>query len=161
MQNDIEIVEAPPGGRESLDDILRESFEGWYLRHARKTLHEVERVRVAVASGRQVGVVMLKTVGTGLGYVYYVAVARSNRKQGVGSLLLDDALRIFKDGNIMEVFASVEEDNQASEALFAGHGFVRTTFSEVSSKHGALHTINLYRIMVVVPGEILLHRMLL
>src|SRR6266581_4935687 len=45
-----------------------------------------------------------------------------------------------------------------SEALFASEGFTPTSFSEVSKRHGNLHTLNLYREMLVVPGEVLLRK---
>jgi hypothetical protein len=52
----------------------------------------------------------------------------------------------------------VEENNIPSEALFASEGFTRTSFTEVSKNHGSLHTLNMYRAMTVVPGEILLRK---
>jgi ribosomal protein S18 acetylase RimI-like enzyme len=93
-----------------------------------------------------------------VGYVYYIAVARAHRKQGIAKLLLEDALRLFKAFALKEVFASVEENNVPSEALFASEGFTRTSFTEVSKNHGSLHTLNMYRAMTVVPGEILLRK---
>jgi len=45
-----------------------------------------------------------------------------------------------------------------SEALFASEGFTKTSFGEVSKKHGKLHTLNMYNAMRVVPGEILLRK---
>ena len=160
LEDEIQIVDTPNEQRDTLDRILEESFEGWYLRHARKILHEIETVRVALSEGTPVGLVMLKTLGAGLGYVFYVAVDRAHRKQGIGRLLLDDALRIFRENMTNEVFASVEHDNVPSERLFAREGFTQTSFAQVSSKYGPLHAINMYRIMVVVPGEVLLHKLL-
>ncbi len=52
--------------------------------------------------------------------------------------------------------ASVEKNNKPSEALFESEGFTPTSFSELSKRHGNLHTLNLYREMLVVPGEVLL-----
>ena len=101
---------------------------------------------------------MLKTLEGNVGYVYYIAVAKASRKKGIGKLLLDDALRIFSASGVKEIFASVEKDNEPSEALFAAKGFTRTSFGEVSKRHGSLHTVNMYRAMTVVPGEILLRK---
>jgi ribosomal protein S18 acetylase RimI-like enzyme len=157
-QEDLAILDVPKGKRTGLEWILGESFEGWYLMHSKRTLRDIELVRAAASSGKPVGLVMLKTLGEGAGYVYYIAVAKANRKRGIGKLLLDDALRHFKDSKVAEVFASVEEDNQPSEALFASEGFTRTSFGEVSKKYGSLHTVNMYREMLVVPGEVLLHK---
>jgi L-amino acid N-acyltransferase YncA len=157
-QDGIEIVDVPVAERGKLDGILEEGFEGWYLRHSRKTLMEAELVRAAMSSGTPVGLVMLKTIEAEVGYVYYIAVARSQRGKGVGGLLLDDSLRHFEGAGMREVFASVESDNVASEALFRSRGFVKTGFGEVSKKYGSFQAIVLYRKMVVVPGEILLKK---
>jgi ribosomal protein S18 acetylase RimI-like enzyme len=159
-QENIEILEVPAGKRTELDWILEESFEGWYLMHSRRTLRDVELVRAAMSSGKPVGLVMLKTLEGGVGYVYYIAVSKANRKKGIGKLLLEDALRIFNASKVKEVFASVEKDNEPSEALFASEGFTKTSFGEVSKRHGSLHTVNMYRAMTVVPGEILLRKSL-
>jgi ribosomal protein S18 acetylase RimI-like enzyme len=159
-QENIEIIDFPAGKRTELDWILEESFEGWYLMHSRRTLRDVELVRAAMSSGKPVGLVMLKTLEGGVGYVYYIAVSKANRKKGIGKLLLEDALRIFNASKVKEVFASVEKDNEPSEALFASEGFTKTSFGEVSKRHGSLHTVNMYRAMTVVPGEILLRKSL-
>jgi ribosomal protein S18 acetylase RimI-like enzyme len=156
----IEIVDVPVGQRSALEWILSESFEGWYLRHSTRTLHHIEVVRAAVSAGKTVGLVMLKTIEGNVGYVYYIAVAKAERKRGVGKLLLNDSLQRFQAQGMKEVFASVEVDNEPSEALFASLGFTRTSFGEVSKKHGKLHTANMYREMLVVPGEVLLRKSL-
>jgi ribosomal protein S18 acetylase RimI-like enzyme len=157
-QEGIVIVDVPAGKRAELEWILEESFEGWYLMHSRKTLRDIELVRAAVSSGKPVGLVMLKTLEGNVGYVYYIAVAKASRKEGIGKLLLENALRIFSASGVKEIFASVEKDNEPSEALFAAEGFTRTSFGEVSKRHGSLHTVNMYRAMTVVPGEVLLRK---
>jgi ribosomal protein S18 acetylase RimI-like enzyme len=157
-QLDVVIVDVPKGERAGLEWILEESFEGWYLMHSKRTLRNIELVRAAMSSGKRVGLVMLKTLEGGIGYVYYIAVATANRKKGIGKLLLEDALRHFKASSAEEVFASVERDNVPSEALFASEGFTRTGFGEVSKRHGHLQALNMYREMLVVPGEVLLRK---
>ena len=160
VQDGVEIVDVPMGTREGLDPILDESFEGWYLRHSKKILREVGEVRAARLAGVPVGLVMLKTLEQGVGYVYYVAVARAHRGSGVAKLLLDDTLARFKAAGIAEVFASVEKDNLPSAKLFAAAGFIGTNIAEVSKRQGTLRAINMYRMMVVVRGEVLMHRTL-
>jgi len=157
-QEGIVIVDVPAWKRAGLEWILQESFEGWYLMHSRKTLRNIELVRAAISPEKPVGLVMLKTLGKSVGYVYYIAVAKAQRKNGIGKLLLEDAISHFKMSGAEEVFASVEEDNKPSEALFASEGFAPTSFNEVSKKHGSLHTLNMYREMLVVPGEVLLRK---
>lgn len=143
-----------------MDRILEESFQGLYLHHSRRMLGELETVRAAISSGIPLGLIMLKTLEQGAGYVFYVAVAKEHRGKGVAGMLLRDALERFRAAGITDVFASVEPDNLPSEKLFAAEGFTRTSLAEVSRRYGMLHTINIYRIMVVVPGEILLHKKL-
>lgn len=144
--------------RRKLDGILQESFEGWYLRHSLGTLMDVETVRAAVLSGEPVGLIMLKNLEDGVGYVYYIAVTRAHRRTGVARLLLADSLNRFRTAGVKEVFASAETDNLPSEKLFESEGFSRTSYGEVSRRYGMLHTLDMYRKMLVVPGEVLLHR---
>ncbi len=150
------IVEVDPTERASLEPILEESFEGWYLRHSRKTLHEIETVRAAWTDGKPVGLAMLKTLDGGEGYVYYVAVARAHRRKGLGSRLLDDALLHFTVIGSKVVYASVE--NEESASLFSTKGFRRTSFHEMSKKHGLFKVFSMYRSMLAVPGEVMLQR---
>ena len=67
-------------------------------------------------------------------------------------------MRHFEAAGVKEVFASLEEDNEPSGALFASEGFTRTSFGEVSKKYGGMRMLNMYRIMTVVPGEVLPHK---
>ncbi|MDG7033916.1 MAG: GNAT family N-acetyltransferase, partial [Nitrososphaerota archaeon] len=88
----------------------------------------------------------------------YVAVTREHRGKGVATLLLTDALEKFKAGRIEDVYASVEEGNAPSTGLFLAHGFARTSFAELAKRFGTLRAVNMYRVMMVVPGEFLLHK---
>src|SRR5438034_6531922 len=102
-QDDITIVDVPAGKRKGLEWILDESFEGWYLMHSKRTLRDVEVVRAAMSLDKPVGLVMLKTLEGSAGYVYYIAVAKAERKKGIGKLLLADDLRLFKASKMEEV----------------------------------------------------------
>lgn len=154
----IVITDVPVEERSGLEGILEESFEGWYLRHSKGILREVEVVRAAMSSGVPIGLIMLKTLGEGVGYVYYIAVAKAHRRMGVARLLLEDALQRFKASGVEEVFAGVEVDNGPSEGLFKSEGFTLMSFGEVSKKHGLLRALNMYRMMLIVPGEVLLSK---
>src|SRR5438874_13777209 len=101
-KEDVMIIDAPTGERASLGWILEESFEGWYLMHSKRTLRDIELFRVAMSSGKAVGLVMLKTLEEKVGYVYYIAVAKAIRKKGIGKLLLEDALRHFRASKVKE-----------------------------------------------------------
>jgi len=158
VQQDVRIIDVPLAERPTLDWILDQSFEGWYQRHSKGILRHIETVRVAKLQEKAVGLVMLKRLEEGSGYVYYIAVASAYRQKGIAGTLLDDALRTFNQSGVKEVFASVEEDNAPSEALFASRGFVGTSFRQVSKRYGSLHAANMYREMMVIPGEVLLRR---
>jgi ribosomal protein S18 acetylase RimI-like enzyme len=156
-----EIVDVPKDARARLLPILEESFEGMYLWHARRTIQGIELVRAARnAQGEDVGLAMLKVLAEGAGYVYYIAVPPRFRRQGIGGLLLDDALAQFAQRGVAEVYASVGEENAESKALFASRRFERQKGSEMSEKYGRIRSLLMYREMMVVPGEMLLGRRL-
>jgi len=113
---------------------------------------------VARNDNHPVGLVMLTTLTEGAGYVYYIAVVRDFRRKKIGSRLLDHSLQHFSNLGMKEVYASIEEDNAESAGLFRSRGFEKTGYSAVAKKYGMLGAINMYRKMVVVPGEILLCR---
>lgn len=118
----------------------------------------VEVVREAVVDESPVGLVMLKTFSGYIGYVYYIAVAREYRRRKVGTRLLDHSLDYFSSIGMREVYASIEEDNEESAGLFGSRGFSKTSYKEVAGRYGPLKALDLYRRMLVVPGEILLFR---
>src|SRR6266567_4164436 len=102
-KQDVMIIDVPAKERAGLEWILEESFEGWYLLHSKRTLRDIEVVRVAMSSDKPVGLVMLKTLEGSTGYVYYIAVAKAHRHRGIAKLLLDDALQRFKSSRMKEV----------------------------------------------------------
>jgi ribosomal protein S18 acetylase RimI-like enzyme len=153
---EIQIREVPLAERGRLDDILEQSFHGVYLRHARRTLGDVETVRAAFLGDEPVGLSMLKVLDGKAGYVYYVAVSPAHRGKGIGSRLVRDAVAHLASTEVKEVYASVGEDNVESNALFRGNGFRKTSYLEVSRKYGMLKAVSMYRSMFVVPGEVVL-----
>jgi ribosomal protein S18 acetylase RimI-like enzyme len=157
--SDLEVVDVPEGERARLLPIIEESFEGLYLWHARRTLQNIETVRAArTPEGDEAGLLMMKMLGDGAGYVYYVAVARRWRKMGVGGRLLDDAVSYLAKGGAKDIFASVEEENEDSKGLFGSRGFERVDMSEMAGMYGRLRALLMYREMMVVPGEVLLRK---
>jgi len=101
---------------------------------------------------------MLKTLYDSLGYVYYIAVAKNHRRKKVATRLLEHSLSYFSGLGMREAYASIEQDNVGSEGLFKSHGFVKTNYKEASHRYGNLRALNIYRKMLVVPGETLLYR---
>jgi ribosomal protein S18 acetylase RimI-like enzyme len=157
----IEVADVPKSERAKLLPILEESFEGLYLWHARRTLQNIEVVRAArTDEGEDAGIIMLKVLAEGAGYVYYVAVPPRFRRQGVGGRLLDDAVSQFAQRGVNDVYASVEEDNVESRNLFGSRGFERVEGSEMAERYGRLRSLLMYREMMVVPGELLLGKRL-
>lgn len=154
----MKIVDVPMGSRARLESLLEQSFEGWYLRHSKRMLAEIEIIRAAMSGDDPIGVIMLRTLYDVVGYVYYVAVAKGFRGRRVGSRLLDHSLEYFSGLGMKESYASIEEDNKESAGLFRSRGFSRTSYVEVSRKYGTVRALNMYRKMLVVPGEILLCR---
>ena len=152
----MKIVDVPLGNRSALIPLLEESFEGWYLRHSTRMLAEIEVIRAAEVDELPVGLVMLKTLYGVAGYVYYIAVATDFRRRKVGAKLLEHSLKYFSGIGVREIYASIEEDNVESAGLFQSKGFRKTSYGEVSKTHGRLRALNMYRKMLVVPGEILL-----
>jgi ribosomal protein S18 acetylase RimI-like enzyme len=148
------IEEVPAGLRESLDSILEESFTGIYLWHAKKTLREIELVQRAVLDGEAAGLSMLEHLPRGIGYIYYIAVARSKRRIGIGGTLLDAAVEVFRVSGSREVLASARKDNAGSVGLILSRGFEKTDFKALSEEHGKLWAARLWKEMLVVPGEI-------
>jgi ribosomal protein S18 acetylase RimI-like enzyme len=153
---EVQIREVSLAERGRLDGILEQSFDGVYLRHARRTLGDVQTVRAAFLGEEPVGLSMLKVLDGKAGYVYYVAVASAHRGKGIGSRLVRDAVAYLTSSEVKEVYASVGEDNVESNALFRGNGFRKTNYVEVSRKYGMLKAVSMYRSMFVVPGEVLL-----
>lgn len=159
MENvSLEIEEVEGDERRLLEPILDESFTGWYRSHAKHTLRSIEIVRVAVVREKRVGVVMLNWLNEEAGYVYYVAVLPEFRGQGIAGSLLDHSLDFFFQRGAREVYASVTSDHEEPLALFKSRRFREISFKEVEKKYGLVRAMNLYRKMLVVPGEMLLVR---
>src|SRR5713101_2531892 len=114
-QEEITIIEVPSKQRYGLEWILQESFEGWYLMHSKRTLQHIELVRAAMSSGQPVGLVMLKILEGTIGYVYYIDVEKAQKKKGIGQVLLEDSLKIFRGRVAEKEDGRVVHDNAASE----------------------------------------------
>lgn len=152
----VELVDLEPGERDRAVPVIIDSFEGIYRWHAKRTLREAGEVRAAVQDGEVVAVSMLERFVPEVGYVYYLAVAASRRRQGLGQLLLDDALSRFEKAGVEVVYAAAEEDNTASLTLFRSRGFRLVERKELGYKEGGLGAWGLRSRMRVVWGEVLL-----
>ena len=155
-----EVVTVPGDERKALVPILEQGFEGLYLWHSKRTLRGIEVVRGLRLDGEYVGLSMLKMVADGAGYVYYLAVASTHRRQGVGARLLDDAIAGFDRRGVEVVYAAAEEENRASRTLLDSRGFRAVERRETGYQEGGLGAWGLLTRMRVVPGEVLYGRRL-
>jgi ribosomal protein S18 acetylase RimI-like enzyme len=149
-----------PERRDRVRALLEESFVGRYRFHALRTLDRVERVRTALHEGEVAGASLLQTWDRTIGYVYYVAVRPDHRRQGIGGLLLDDAIAVLRVAGVRELYAAFEEENGASQALFGSRGFRATDPGELSRRYGRWRAQSLRYRMMLVPGEILVQKTL-
>jgi L-amino acid N-acyltransferase YncA len=142
--------------RERALPILKESFEGIYRWHAKRTLREIPVVRAVETDGAVLGASMLDRLAPEVGYVYYVFVGRDHRRRGIAGTLLDDALARFRLDNVRVVFAAAEEENAASRGLFRSRGFREVERTEPGWQEGGLGAWGLRTRMRLVSGEVLM-----
>lgn len=158
INEETQISEIAGSERELLDPILDSSFEGWYLRHAKRTLREIDIVYAAKSKDAYSGLSMIKQLDSKTGYVYYIAVLPEYRGKKIGSRLLDRSIERFLDDDIEVVLASLTQEHEEVKFLFKSRGFVETNFGGVAGRYGKLHALNLYRKMVVVTGEVVVYK---
>jgi L-amino acid N-acyltransferase YncA len=150
------IIDLEGAARDRAIPILKESFEGIYRWHAKRTLHNISKVRAVEIGGAVVAASLLATLLPEVGYVYYVFVGHEHRRRGLGRELLDDALAGFRAQGVRVVYAAAEEDNLASRKLFETRGFRPVERHEPSWRDGGLGAWGLRSRMMVVHGEVLM-----
>ncbi len=121
-----------------------------------RTLRSVSLVKAATVAGATAGIIMMKTLASRTGYVYYIAVLPEFRRKGVAGRMLDDALAHFTSKGETPVFTTVREDNIPSFALFRSRGFAEMTSEEMSSAYGWLGASRMRYEMRAVAGETVL-----
>lgn len=149
----LHIEGVPPEARASLQPILDQSFHGIYRWHARRTLRSVTWVREATRENAKLGLSMSMMLGQGSGYIYYVAVAPSQRAKGVGGFLLDDAITLLRSEGAVEIFACARYINTPSIRLLQSRDFRKTGFCKLAGLKGFAGAARLWMQMVVAPGE--------
>jgi ribosomal protein S18 acetylase RimI-like enzyme len=141
------------GDRADLLPLLRESFSGIYLWHARRILSGHATILAAHRNGEPVGLAMVTMLNPGTGYVYYLAVSPAERHRGTGGLLLDQSLNCLTARGARIVLASVTRANIPSERLVASRGFRPCRFRDLSRRFGRVAALKLWVGMTVAPGE--------
>lgn len=144
------------GEREAAVPLIRACFTGYYRWHAKRTLRDISRVRAREEGGTIVALSMLERLAPEVGYVFYLAIAPDRRGRGMGRLLLDDALEIFRREGAEVVYGAVEEENEPSLRLFRSRGFRPVARKELGFRQGGLGAWGLRSRMRLVPGELLL-----
>jgi ribosomal protein S18 acetylase RimI-like enzyme len=151
----IRIVNLRRTARAEAVPILIGGFVGVYRWHAKRTLREVPRVRGARRGATLVGVAMLDRLLPEVGFVAYLAVTATERGQGIGGLLIDDAIELFRKGGVEIVYASSEAGNTASFGMLRSRGFQVTERKERGFRDGGLGAWGLRSRMRIVSGEVL------
>jgi ribosomal protein S18 acetylase RimI-like enzyme len=151
----VELVDLVGEGRERAVPALKDGFVGIYRWHAKRTLRSATWVRAAVLHSEVVAVSVLERLDPEVGYVYYLSTALNHRREGLGGLLLDDALSLFRREHARVAYGAVEEDNEASIALFRSRGFRPVERKELGFREGGLGAWGLRSRMTLVGGEVL------
>ena len=141
--------------RERAVPVLKDGFVGIYRWHAKRTLRTATWVRAAVVGSEVRAVSILERLDPEVGYVYYLSTSQNHRREGLGSLLLDDALALFRKERASVAYGAVEEDNAASIALFRSRGFRPVERKELGFREGGLGAWGLRSRMTLVGGEVL------
>jgi ribosomal protein S18 acetylase RimI-like enzyme len=149
------IVDLVGADRERAVPAIKDGFTGIYRWHAKRTLRLATTVRAALVGGEVAAVSVLERLAPEVGYVYYLSTAFAYRRKGFGTLLLDDALGMFRREGASVVYAAAEEDNAASIALFRSRGFRPVERKELGYREGGLGAWGLRSRMTLVGGEVL------
>ncbi|MGA8709704.1 MAG: GNAT family N-acetyltransferase [Thermoplasmata archaeon] len=152
----VDLVDLVGDDRERAVPALKDGFEGIYRWHAKRTLRSATWVRAAVIRGEVAAVSVLERLDPEVGYVYYLSTALAHRREGLGALLLDDALALFRREHALVAYGAAEEDNVASIALFRSRGFRTVERKELGFREGGLGAWGLRSRMTLVGGEVLL-----
>lgn len=112
-------------------------IEGWASPSALKTLLKLPETSfgtnsnawVALRNQVPVGVCSINENSNGTAYLDFI-VKPSERRTGVGTVMIEAVLRDPVAGNIMRLRAVVEQDNTGAQKLLVKNGFSKIGFSE-------------------------------
>jgi ribosomal-protein-alanine N-acetyltransferase len=107
----------------TLEAIAREAFAGPTFSPAGELDRPWARVWMAAREGAPVGFLVAWHVVDEL-HVLNVATAMSERRRGVGSRLVDEALAYAKAQSVRLVLLEVRRSNEPAIRLYEKHGFV-------------------------------------
>jgi len=107
-------LDTPGMGLNTTDD-SREGIEKYLLRNPNTCF-------VAEMDNEIVGVILSGHDGR-RGLIYHLAVKVSNREQGIGSILLDNALEALRNEGITKVYIVVFKNNNTGNSFWEKRGF--------------------------------------
>jgi L-amino acid N-acyltransferase YncA len=96
---------------------------------------------------------MMKMLAPAVGYVYYLAMARAERRHGVGGVLLDRCLTSLSSLGASTILACVTDGNIPSERLVISRGFLPCGLGSLVRQFGAIKALEFWIGMTVAPGE--------
>jgi len=152
----VELIDLSGDERERAVPVLKDGFEGIYRWHAKRTLRGATWVRAALSQNEVVAVSILERLDPEVGYVYYLSTSVHHRREGLGGVMLDDALELFRRERATVAYGAAEEENLASQALFRSRGFRLVERKELSFREGGLGAWGLRSRMTLVGGEVLM-----
>lgn len=155
LRPSVTVVDLVGDDRERAVPVLKDGFTGIYRWHAKRTLRSATWVRAALLDGDVVAASILERLTPDVGYVYYLSIAQAHRREGLGGLMLDDAIALFRQERLAVVYGAAEEDNASSIALFRSRGFRPIERKELSYRYGGLGAWGLRSRMTLVGGELL------
>jgi ribosomal protein S18 acetylase RimI-like enzyme len=157
----MEIRPGTPSDLQAIKRIAKASFSRTYAFFAIRAGRSASPLLIAEEDGIATGF-LAGHVFDGrppIGYVFFVAVDPAHRRQNVGRLLVEEALRSFAGRRATRAFAAVPRDNEASMGLFASLEFQRVPRWAMWRWYG-LHGLVVLSQMLLAPHEVLLARTL-
>ncbi len=149
--------EARREDRPAIERISRASFNRVYAFFAIRSSRQGWPQLVAEDDGAVVGFLegRLFDGHPPIGYVYFVAVDPGHRRSRIGHVLVEEALRRFRERSASRVFAAVPGENEASMRLFKTLGFEEVPRGAMWQWY-RLRSITVQMNMMIAPHEILL-----
>ncbi|HKW42747.1 MAG TPA: GNAT family N-acetyltransferase [Thermoplasmata archaeon] len=153
------IREGTPDDVDALRRIARASFDRIYAFFAVRGVRAAWPYLIADQDGIPAGFLIGRWFdGTPpIGYVYFIAVDATFRRQGIARTLVVESLNRFARRGATRVFAAVTEENAASLGLFASLGFTKAPRRALWRWYG-WRGLSVEIRMVLAPHEALLVR---
>ncbi len=126
MKSDITITLAAPNHAKTLARMHQESFDpSWtgedFLQHINRSS---DTVLIAQINEAPIGFIVFRLIAPECEIISLV-VDQAQRKHGVGTALMNQAVRKAQSGGVRDMYLDVAIDNQAALALYEGMGFQR------------------------------------